>query len=218
MSRTGLTRLLAAFFLLQIGGTADAHPHILISARANIQFNPQGEVVGVRNIWYFDAAFSAYAVQGYDSKRDGRPTRRDLQPLAKINIKSLSIYHFFTQMKLNGAPVAFGPPNDYWDEFANDKLILRFTLPTARPVKVNGQTLEVDVYDPDYFAAIKFAKKDPINIEGSKNCVMDVHRPQPLDAGIASQLAAIPANQRVLPKNLMTITKSLVNGVIVLCR
>jgi ABC-type uncharacterized transport system substrate-binding protein len=35
---------------------ADAHPHILIDARTELLFNPQGQVVGVNNIWDFDDA------------------------------------------------------------------------------------------------------------------------------------------------------------------
>jgi ABC-type uncharacterized transport system substrate-binding protein len=209
---------LSAFILfLQIGGAASAHPHILISAKAELQFNQKGQVVGVRNIWDFDEAFSAYSVQGYDSKRDGRPTRKDLQPLADINVKSLSVYQYFTRMKLDGALVPFGAPKDYWDEFANDKLTLRFTLPMQHPVDVRGKNLEVDVYDPEYFAAITFAKDDPIKLVGAKDCMVEVHRPQPLDANIASQLAVIPADQRELPDNLSKITEALVNGVVVSC-
>lgn len=215
--KAAMTALSAAFFLFQAAGIANAHPHILIDAKADLQFNPQGQVVGVRNVWDFDEAFSAYSIQGYDSKRDGRPTRRDLQPLAEINVKSLSVYHFFTQMKLDGVLVPFGGPKDYFDEFANDKLTLRFTLPTLHPVDVHGKKLEVDVYDPEYFAAITFAQSNPIELAGAKGCAIDVHRPQPLDPGIASQLAVIPPDQRDLPEDLKAITETLVNGAVVSC-
>lgn len=216
-AKAGAGFLSTGLFLLQTCGLAHAHPHILINAKADIQFNPQGQLVGIRNVWDFDDAFSAYAIQGYDSKRDGKPTRQDLQPLADINVKSLAVYHFFTQVKIDGAPVSLGGPQHYWDTFAKDKLTLRFTLPTLHPVDVRGRKLEVDVYDPEYFAAIKFAKSNPIELAGAKNCTIVLHRPQPLDASIASQLAVIPATQRVLPKDLSAITETLVNGVVASC-
>src|ERR1700722_19530780 len=128
---------------------ADAHPHILIDARTELLFNAQGQVVGVNNIWDFDDAFSAYAVQGYDSKGDGKPTREDLQPFAEINLKALAEYKYFTRLTLAGALVSFAPPKDYYDVFDDEKLTLRFTLPTAQPLDVRGKKLELDVYDPE---------------------------------------------------------------------
>src|ERR1700733_1943247 len=84
---------------------ANAHPHILIDARTELLFNAQGQVVGVTNVWDFDDAFSAYAIQGYDSKGDGKPTKAELQPFAEINVKSLAEYSYFTRMKIDGVSV-----------------------------------------------------------------------------------------------------------------
>ena len=210
--------VLALPVLLASLGFAQAHPHILIDARAEVEFNAQGQLIGVRNIWDFDDAFSAYSTQGYDSKRDGKPTRKDLQPLAEINVKSLAAYNFFTEVKLDGTAVPLGPVKDYWDEFAHEKLTLRFTLPTAAPVSVAGKKLEIDVYDPEYFAAIAFDAEKPVDLVGTKTCTVAVHRPEPLDAGIASQLSIIPANVRELPDDLRSVTEKLVNGMVVTCR
>ena len=52
----------------------------------------------------------------------------------------------------------------------------------------------------------------------SGSCNASVHRPEPLDAGIASQLAVIPADQRTLPPDLFAITNKLVNGIKVSCK
>lgn len=213
----------AALFAVVILGTvphpAAAHPHILIQARADILFNAQGQMVGVTNVWDFDDAFSAFAIQGYDSKSDGNPTRADLQPLAEVNLKSLAAYGYFTQFKIDGAPVAVGHPRDYYDVFADEKLTLHFTLPLAKPLDVRGKSVEIDVYDPAYFAAITFAKDTPVRLAGnSAGCRSLVHRPEPLDPGIASKLAVIPAAQRTLPPELFAITNKLVNAARVSCQ
>ncbi len=207
---------IALAFSAQAG---EAHPHILIQARSEVLFNAEGQVVGISNVWDFDDAFSAYAIQGYDSKGDGKPTREELQPFAEINFKSLGEYNYFTRMKVGGVAVTFGKPKDYFDIFADEKLTLHFTLPTAKPIDVHGKTLQLDVYDPEYFAAISFAKDRPINLVGAKaGCDSVVHRPEPLDAATASQLAVIPADQRTLPPELFAITDKLVNATMVTCR
>ena len=200
-------------------GPCSAHPHILIKARARLIFGETGSLVGVRNIWDFDKAFSAYAIQGYDKRRDGKPTRQDLQPLAVINVQSLARYNFFTSLKFGASPQKFGQPTDYFDRFANETLTLRFTLPLATPAETARTRFELDVYDPEYFAAIAFAKNQPITfVGGAPNCSVDVRRPKMLSPSLASELAAIPASQRVLPPNLFAVTQNLVNGATVSCK
>jgi ABC-type uncharacterized transport system substrate-binding protein len=198
---------------------ADAHPHILIEARTALLFDPQGQVVGVSNVWDFDDAFSAYAIQGYDSKGDGKPTKEELQPFAEINLNSLKEYGYFTRMKVDGVNIGFAHPKNYFDVFANEKLTLSFTLPLAKPLDLHGKTLQLEVYDPTYFAAITFAQHDPVKLVGAgMGCESFVHRPEPLDPAIASQLAAIPASQRAPPPNLFAVTDKLVNATRVTCK
>jgi ABC-type uncharacterized transport system substrate-binding protein len=197
---------------------ASAHPHILIQAHAIVSFDADGRATGVTNVWRFDDAFSAFAVQGYDSKGDGRPTRADLQPLAQINIQSLARYAYFTRAKLDGAPVSFAAPKSYWDEFVDEALVLHFTLPFATPLAAAGKTLELDVFDPEYFAAIAFAAQEPVTTPGGRDCVVAVHRPEPLDQTVASALAVIPADQRELPADLLAVTSKLVDGANIRCR
>jgi ABC-type uncharacterized transport system substrate-binding protein len=198
---------------------AEAHPHILIEARTELLFNAQGEVVGVSNVWDFDDAFSAYAIQGYDSKGDGKPTKEDLQPFAEINVKSLAEYNYFTRMKIDGVSVSFGRPKNYFDVFVDEKLTLSFTLPLSKPVDIHGKTLQLEVYDPTYFAAITFAQNQPVKLVGADAaCESFVHRPEPLDPSIASQLAAIPASQRKPPPELFAVTDKLINATRVTCK
>jgi ABC-type uncharacterized transport system substrate-binding protein len=219
-TRQWLIAALLAVVMLGAGlRPASAHPHILIDAHAEVLFNAQGQIVGVTNVWDFDDAFSAFAIQGYDSKSDGNPTRADLQPLAEVNLQSLAEYGYFTQLKVDGIPVAVGHPRDYYDVFADEKLTLHFTLPLAKPLDIRGKTVEIDVYDPAYFAGITFAKGTPVRLAGnSTGCESYVHRPEPLDAVTASRLAVIPADQRTLPPELFAITNKLVNATRVSCK
>ena len=196
-----------------------AHPHILIAAHTEVAFDRQGELTSITNIWDFDEAFSAFAIQGYDSNGDGILTREELQPLAKVNVTSLADYGYFTRVTLAGANVAFGHLKDYFEVFNDETLTLHFTLPLAKPLDVRGKSFEVEVYDPEYFAAITFAQDQPVRLLGdSMGCKSFVHRPKPLDPGTASALSTIPASQRTLPPELSAITNKLVNAVMVTCK
>jgi ABC-type uncharacterized transport system substrate-binding protein len=79
--------------------------------------------------------------------------------------------------------------------------------------------LQLDVYDPTYFAAITFAQNQPVKLVGADaGCESFVHRPEPLDPSIASQLAAVPASQRRPPPELFAVTDKLVNTTRVTCK
>ena len=53
-------------------------------------------MTAVRNIWQFDEAFTAFAIQGLDADNDGKLSDDELAPLAKVNVDSLREYAFFT--------------------------------------------------------------------------------------------------------------------------
>ena len=216
------TARLAATAALAIVGAATpalAHPHILISARAKLLFDARGRLTGVRDVWTFDKAFSAYAIQGYDRKGDGMPTRAELAPLATLNVTSLATYHWFTTLESGGAKAEFAAPTDFSDEFANEALTLRFTLPLKIPLAVKGGAFDLAVFDSEYFAAVKFAAGAPVTLVGAAPaCAIDVIRPRPLDATTAGTLAKIPASVRELPADLFSLTKLLVNAAHVVCK
>ncbi len=198
---------------------ARAHPHVLVDATESVIFNAAGEATAVASSWSFDDAFSAYAVQGYDSKGDGLPTRDDLQPLAETNMKSLERYHYFTRLTLDGKPVALGSPTNYWDEFIDERMVLHFTLPLAQPLSIAHHTLSLQVYDPDYFAAVTLAPVQPSSFAGEPSgCTGVIQRPEALDASAAARLAQIPVTQRELPPELRSLTNTLVNAVTLRCR
>src|SRR5262249_49158673 len=98
-------------------------------------------------------------------------------------------------------------------------LTLHFTLPLTSPVDVRGKTFDVNVYDPDYFAAVTYANQNPVQLVGNAaGCTAAVHRPEALDAQTANRLAVIPASQHALPPELATIASKLVNAVRVTCK
>lgn len=197
---------------------ARAHPHILVNAEAELRFDGQGRLAAVRNIWHFDPMFSAYATQGFDADGDGNYTREELQPLAEINMNSLSDFEFFTWVAIEGKVRKLAPPEDYWLEYDGNVLTLRFTLPLAEPIHADGDPIVVDVYDPDYYVAYQMADGEPaVLIDSPEPCHAEVRRPEPLDSETAMELAEIPADVRELPPELAEVTADLVNRITIRC-
>jgi ABC-type uncharacterized transport system substrate-binding protein len=159
---------------------ADAHPHVWVTMTEELLYAPDGSVTGVRHAWTFDDMFSAFATQGMEQKTKGEFTRQELEPLAKVNVDSLREYAFFTYAKVNGKRQrdAFLDPIDYFLEYDPKEtvLTLHFTLPFKTPVKV--KTLDVEIYDPEFFIDFGFAEKDPVRLVGAPaHCATAVEKP-----------------------------------------
>ena len=104
--KTAIHRLLA---LLALAGgmalgttTAQAHPHVWITAASQVLYAADGSITGVRHAWTFDDMFSTYALQGIETKTKGVYSREQLAPLAKDNVENLREFGFFTFAKADG--------------------------------------------------------------------------------------------------------------------
>lgn len=209
--------LIAPALLLAFAGDAEAHPHVFVAARAEIVFDAAGDVTAVRNIWQFDEAFSAYAVQGLDTDNDGKLSDAELAPLAQVNVDSLKEYGYFTWLTTDGHDVPLAPPNEYWLETYEGRLTLFFTLPLQNPARPGGNAM-LEIYDPEYFVAFTFDEKSPVKlVDAPATCAAAYHAPRELDASTMSLLAAIPADQRDLPPELVEAASALSNHITLKC-
>jgi ABC-type uncharacterized transport system substrate-binding protein len=170
----GLTCLIAA------APHARAHPHVWVTMTSEILYAPDGSVTGVRHAWTFDDMFSAFATQGLEQKTRGQFTREELAGLAKVNVESLQEYAYFTYVKVNGKRQkdALSDPVDYYLEYdpKETMLTLHFTLPLKTPVK--AKSLDVEVYDPEFFIDFGFADKDQVRlVNAPAQCSASVAKP-----------------------------------------
>jgi ABC-type uncharacterized transport system substrate-binding protein len=177
--------LLALVSLVALAGLAQpaqAHPHVWITAKAEIVYAADGNVSGVRHQWTFDAGYSAYLTQGLDKNGDGKLTPDELQDMAKENAESLVEFDYFTVLKVNGAKQAFEPPREYGMTFENGLARLSLLLPVKSPP--NGKTLSLEVYDPTFFVSFSLAEgDDAVRLAGApKGCAATVARPKPVAA------------------------------------
>lgn len=167
----------AAFLLAP--QAAQAHPHVWVTMKSELVYDSGGQLTAVKQIWTFDDAFSAYALQGMDKQKDGTYGDDVLKPLAEVNVTSLKEYNYFVTGKTATAKVAFKDPVDYFLTYADEMLTLHFTLPLAKPVPAKG-TLSLEIYDPTVFVSFSFAEKEPVRLAGAPGgCTQQVISPEP---------------------------------------
>jgi ABC-type uncharacterized transport system substrate-binding protein len=180
-----LLHLLLVSAALAFGaGAALAHPHVWVTAASELLFAPDGSITGVRHAWTFDDMFSAYALQGIQSRKKGTYSREELAPLAQTNVESLKEFGFFTFARVDSKKQKFADPVDYYLEYKNATLVLHFTLPFKTPFTVKRLALEI--FDPSYFVDFSLQKQDPIHLVGAPpTCTVAIQRPN--DGAAAAQ-------------------------------
>ena len=187
---TNRVKIHSAFLLaLALGAPqALAHPHVWVTARAQILFAPDGKIEAIRHVWTFDEMYSAFATQGLG--KDGKaPTKEDLAPLAKTNVESLTEFQYFTVAKTGPKMYEFGEPRDYQLEADDEKQVtLSFTLPLKEPVSAK-KPFTFMMYDPTYFVDIELEKTDPVTMKDAPaGCSLTTMRPDPLNGGDSAKL------------------------------
>ncbi len=215
-------KFLAAGALLALAivapNAAEAHPHVFVDARAEIVFDKTGKIAAVHNIWQFDAAFSAFAMQGLDVNHDHKYSADELKPLAKVNVDLLNEYEFFTWLLAGKERYKFSFPTKYWLELHGERLTLNFTLPLAEPV-APASGMKLEVFDPEYFVAFDFSHDIPARLIGApRGCKAVYHPPHDLDAQTMAVLAAIPIDQHDIPPELRDAAAGLANLIEVACK
>jgi ABC-type uncharacterized transport system substrate-binding protein len=200
--------LLAGSFALG-ATTAQAHPHVWITARSELIYAPDGSISGVRHAWTFDDMFATYALQGIETKTKGVYSREELAPLAQTNVESLKEFAYFTFAKADGKKEKFLEPVDYYLDYDNTALTLHFTLPLKAPVK--PKQLMLEVYDPSFFIDFSLADKDPVKLVGAPAaCQMKFERPSDGSAsaqqlGEQNFLSGANANYGAMFANKITV-------------
>ena len=203
---------------LALVSPARAHPHVFVDAKAEIVFDDRGEIAALRHIWQFDAAFTAFAIQGLDENGDGALSDDELAPLAKVNVESLAEFGFFTYLTVDDVDQTFAPPSQYWLDFHGGRLTLFYTLPLVAPAAVH-ETATLEVFDPEYFVAFEYVRDAPVTLDAPPpGCVASYRPPGELDAATTAILSQIPADQRDLPPDLRQAASVLANVISVRCR
>jgi ABC-type uncharacterized transport system substrate-binding protein len=190
MPQNALARLFLTVVALGFANPALAHPHVWVTAKAEIFYAPDGKVTAVRHAWTFDPAYSSYVTQGLDKNGDGKLTPDELQDLAKENAESLVEFDYFTALKANGAKPTFEAPRDYGMSFDNGQATLAFVLPLKAPARAD-KVLSLEVYDPSFFVSFSMAEgADAIKLPNApKGCAATVTRPKSVEVAQGQKLS-----------------------------
>lgn len=156
--------LIAGLLSLAAARPAAAHPHVWVTMETTILFD-KGSISGLRHKWTFDDMYTAMAIQGLDTNKDGVYDRKELGELAQVNMDGLKEFEYFTFLKLGDNRLKVKAPLDYYLEHSKDGLLsLHFTVPLEKPVLAEAKGFTFQITDPGFFIAFEFAKEAPIKL------------------------------------------------------
>ncbi|MGF1624687.1 MAG: DUF1007 family protein [Alphaproteobacteria bacterium] len=165
---------------------AAAHPHGWIDVRSALVFDDRGRAVALRQVWLFDAFYSAFAVEGLDQDGDGKPDQAGLAALLRENMTNLQAYDYFTRVESGGAPVAFAPVNEMSSRMRGDRLEMRFTIAFAAPAEADGDGLTYAIFDPTYYIEMLHVDADAVQlVDAPEGCAFLLVEPGPDPEAIA---------------------------------
>jgi ABC-type uncharacterized transport system substrate-binding protein len=200
---------------MALSSPALAHPHVWVTARAEVVFASDGKVTGVRHHWTFDDAYTAYVTQGLDKNNDGKLTPEELQGLADENAAGLSEFNYFTTLKVKGKPQGFTEPQEARMTMDRNQVTMSFLLPLKAPAPVAG-VVAMEIDDPSFFVYFSLADQSSVTLANApQGCAVNVAKAKALDAAMQQILQDEGAIQAAPPGANFSVEYS--NKAIVAC-
>lgn len=137
-----------------------------------LDFDDAERLTALDVVWTFDEFYSAFAVQDFKKRADGTYNPADLAKLADVNLTNLKDWHYFTEVAANGKPLKLRAAKNGGSSYdtKSGRLTMKFTVPLTVPVAATKTApIRFKIYDPSYYIAIDYVKKDPIAMASDKH-------------------------------------------------
>ena len=179
-----LRRLALAAALLLVPASAQAHPHEFVTMKVTAQFDPSGQMTGMRYNWVFDEFFSAYAIEGQDLNGNGKAEQPELDALMAEILGNIKRIGYFTAFDENGVVPKIVDTQGVRATMQGRQLDLTFDLQFETPVTVTtDKPVRYAVYDDEFYIAMNHEKGiQGVSLQGAQaGCKAELTEPDPDD-------------------------------------
>jgi ABC-type uncharacterized transport system substrate-binding protein len=160
-------------------GAATAHPHGWIDLQSRIILDDRGRIEAVELSWLFDEWYTTVVAEDFPGAE--KKATSFLEEVGERNLANLKDYNYFTELTVDGKPVAIAEVAEHETGLKEARLEMRFTVPLAEPIERGSGEIALRVFDPTYYIEIVYAEEGPFGFvgEGADSCDGVVIEPNP---------------------------------------
>ncbi|MGS2744803.1 DUF1007 family protein [Halomonas sp. LS-001] len=203
--KTQITCLMVLASVLLMGAPAvSAHPHGWIDLSVKVISDDQGRVIALEQSWRMDPFYSLVVMEELGQVKDAT-LEEGLAQLGQEIRDNLTPMHYFTEMFLDGEPLALGEVTEYTTRTRDDRLIFMFRLPLARPQPVADAVLTYQVFDPTYYLEVvheadtqQRIDENALILQGVADCSSSVQKADP-DPEVVMRAALLDKDEQGEP-------------------
>lgn len=140
-----------------------AHPHVFIVQRLSVVFDKKG-LAGIKVHWKFDDMFASMIANAHDMNKNGILEKDEVKLVKEKAFILISEDNYFTFIKIEKKPFLVNYIEDFNAILEKGGLIYEFFIPCHVIATEQFKKIAIATYDPTYYTAILFAKKDPVFI------------------------------------------------------
>ncbi len=166
---------------------ATAHPHEFVTMNVTVQFNPAGQVTGMRYHWQFDEFFSAYALEGQDKNGNGTAEPEEMDALLKEILGNIDEIAYFTKFDAEGAVPDLGKAVPVSATLDKRQFNAVFDVPFKAALDVKKKPLRYAIYDDEFYIAMLHKEgKEAVQLASpAQGCAWDLRAADPDDDVVA---------------------------------
>lgn len=143
-----------------------AHPHVFIDSRMTAAFHG-GELTHVSAHWTFDRFFTHQVLRDFGLDPSGDFSSQEIAQVKSGAFDNLKNYNYFIYIEVDGREIDANNPENFSVSVDNDgHLVYTFDIPVGIEVGAEGRTVEVAMYDEEFFVDMVFAE-DYLEVQGS---------------------------------------------------
>ena len=170
--RWQLWRSLPAILFFLIPVALGAHPHVFVDSRVTAEFH-DGALSHVTAHWTFDRFFTHSVLRDFHLDRSGEYSAAQVEEVRQGAFDNLERYNYFIYVEVDGEEIESNNPRNFNVTLNDDEqLVYTFEIPVGVDVRGGGVTVEVAMYDEEYFVDMVFAD-DYLTVDGSTRVNLD---------------------------------------------
>lgn len=176
-------RLALALLIAMAAGLpaiASAHPHAWIDLRVTLDFDDDGQLASMHQLWVIDPTYSHMLLEEMTRDMDGDAgIDAVLDRVGPRMLDNLAEYNHFTELEAGGETLDTPPAESPELRLQDRRLHLGFEIPLDRYDIDMAEDFNYRVYDPTYWIEIRHDPGDVIQVNHGDGCRVQLEEPRP---------------------------------------